>query len=112
VSVSDDLVEQRILEEYARAGDRAVVTGWASLRLQGGGFFDGLGRDGTTRLPVPIAANGERLAAHPGIHRVRDIVPEDEVVVIHGIRCATIERSLFDEVRRLGNDRDASSPWT
>ena len=105
-SVSDDLVEQRILEAIDRAGERAVVTGWASIRLQRGGFFDGLGRDGRTRLPVPIAANGERLAAHPGLHRVRDHVPEDEVVVVHGIRCATIERALFDEIRRLDNDRD------
>jgi hypothetical protein len=104
--VSDDLVEQRILEEYSRAGDRAVVTAWASLRLQLGGFFDGLDRDGRTRLPIPIAANGERLAGHPGIARVRNVVPDDEVVVIHGIRCAKAERALFDEVRRLGNDRD------
>jgi hypothetical protein len=104
--VSDELAEQRILEEYSRAGDLAVVTGWASLRLHQGGFFDGLARDGRTRLPVPIAANGERLAAHPGISRVRSSVPEDEVVVIHGVRCATVERALFDEIRRLGNDRD------
>ena len=38
------LVEQRIVEAYARAGENVVVTGWASLRLQGGGFFDGLER--------------------------------------------------------------------
>src|SRR4051794_19590475 len=56
-TVSSDLVEQRILEAYAGAGDDAVVTGWASLRLQRGGYFDGLAPDGQTRLAVPIAAN-------------------------------------------------------
>ena len=105
-SVSDELVEQRILEQAARCGDRAVITGWAALRLHGGGHFDGLDRDGKARLPVPIAANGERLADHPGIHRVRDTVPPDEMVVIHGIRCATVERALFDEMRRIRAPRE------
>ena len=40
--VTDDLVEQRILEAYAGGGRRCVVTGWAGLRLLGGGWFDGL----------------------------------------------------------------------
>lgn len=105
-SVSNQLVEQRILEESARTGSRAVVTAWAALRLHRGGFFDGLERDGKTPLAVPIAANGERLRRHPGIELVHHRVPADEVVVIHGIRCATVERALLDEVRRLGDDRD------
>lgn len=103
VRVSDELVEQRILEAYARAGTRAVVTGWAALRLHGGGFFDGLARDGRTRLPVPIAANGERLGDCDGTLVVRLTVPPDEIVTIHGIRCAIPERALFDEMRRIGH---------
>lgn len=99
-TVSDDLVEQRILEAYARAASRAVVTGWAALRLHGGGFFDGLSRDGRTRLPVPIAANRERIEARAGTQVQRCEVPPDEVVVIHGMRCASVERALFDEMRR------------
>src|SRR6478672_8889662 len=58
--VSDDLVEQRIIEAGARL-QRGVVTGWAALRLLGGGYFDGIDRDGRTRLAIPIAANGDRL---------------------------------------------------
>src|SRR4051794_33269996 len=65
--VTDELVEQRILEALAPTLGRAVVTGWAALRLQGGGFFDGLGRNGRTRIPVPLAANGERLSSRPGV---------------------------------------------
>lgn len=100
-SVSDDLVEQRVLEAYAGAGQSAVVTAWAALRLLGGGFFDGLARDGQTTLPVPIAANGGRIDPRPGVVLTRDRVPEDETVVVHGIRCAIAERALFDEIRRL-----------
>jgi hypothetical protein len=104
VSVDDELVEQRILEEYVGAGPTAVVTGWASLRLQGGGHFDGLQRDGRTRLPVPIAVDGGRARTAPGRLVVRQTVPPDEVVVVHGIRCAKPERALFDEMRLLQCD--------
>ena len=105
-SVTDALVEQRIVESHARAGPGAVVTGWAALRLHGGNFFDGLARDGVTRLPVPIAANGERLASDARASVVRDLVPPDEVVVLHGIRCATVERALYDEMQRIGEVRE------
>lgn len=74
-NTSADTVEQRILEALAWAGPEAVATGWASLRLQGGGFFDGLARDGRTRLPVPIATNGERRRARPGIRLTEDASP-------------------------------------
>ncbi|HEY0952347.1 hypothetical protein [Nocardioides sp.] len=105
-TVDDGLVEQRILEASARGGDRAVVTGWAALRLHGGGFFDGLARDGRTRLPVPIAGNGDRLRGRAGLEVVEDRIPPDEVTYVHGIRCATVERALFDEMRRIGEVRE------
>lgn len=104
--VSADLVEQRILEAYTRVGAPAVVTGWAALRLHGGGFFDGYARDGATRLPVPIAANGRRNRSDQGTAVVEDNVPPDEVVVIHGIRCTTVERALYDEMQRIGEVRE------
>ena len=105
-SVTDELVEQRIIETAVSCGDRAVVTGWASLRLQGGGYFDGLARDGRTRLSVPILAGGGRMRPNPGVWLVRAVVPVDEVVIVHGVRCATIERALFDEIRRLHDPRE------
>jgi hypothetical protein len=97
--VSDELVEQRILEAYAGAGPTAVVTGWASMRLQGGGHFDGLERDGKTRQPVPIAVDGGRARSTDARCVVRHTVPPDEVILVHGIRCAKAERALFDEMR-------------
>jgi hypothetical protein len=101
-SVTDALVEQRIMEAYAGCGPASVVTGWASLRLQGGGYFDGLARDGKTRLCVPVASNGGRVRSRSGIEVVRHTVPHDEIVVVHGIRCAVVERAVFDEVRLVG----------
>ncbi len=73
--------------------------------MLGGGWFDGLAGDGRTRLPVPLAANGERLRSRPGVLVVRDTVPDDETVLAHGIRCASPERAVFDELRRLGVHR-------
>jgi hypothetical protein len=105
-AVDDDVVEQRIIEAYARAGHRAIVTGWAALRLHGAGFFDGLARDGRTRLPVPVAANGGRVRGAAGLRMVEDRIPDDEVVAIHGIRCAKVERALYDEMQRLGAVRE------
>jgi hypothetical protein len=102
--VTDELVEQRILEAYAGAGPTAVVAGWAALRLLGGGHFDGLERDGRTRMPVPIAVDGGRVRTAPGRLVVRHTVPPDEIVVVHGIRCAKAERALFDEMRLQQHD--------
>lgn len=105
-AIADAGVEQRIVEAAATAGQAAAVTGWAALRMQGGGFFDGLARDGRTRLPVPIAANGSRVRDRPGIRTTEDQVPPDEIIVVHGIRCTSIERALYDEMQRIGELRE------
>ena len=97
-SVDDALVEQRIVEEGARL-HRGVVTGWAALRLLGGGYFDGLAGDGLTLFPVQVAANGDRLRSGPGVDVRRVAVDEADVVIRYGVRCATPERALFDAVR-------------
>lgn len=103
-AVTDELVEQRIVEQAGRTRGRAVVTGWAALRLHGAGFCDGLARDGRTRLPVPVAAAGERLGSTSDCVVLRDVVPDDEVVAVHGIQCAVVERALYDEMQRHGRD--------
>ena len=57
-------------------------------------------------LAVPVAANGARLRSRDGIDVVADRIPPDEVVVVHGMRCARVERALFDEMRRIGEVRE------
>lgn len=106
--IGDELVEQRILEAATRARAPGVVTGWAALRLHGGGFFDGLARDGRTRLAVPIAANGRRVTSLPGVRVLRDLVPADEVVERHGMRCVRVERALFDHLQFLADAREGA----
>lgn len=46
------------------------------------------------------------MRTRPGVVVGRFTVPPDEVVVVHGIRCASIERALFDELRRLRGRRE------
>ena len=105
-AVCQDLVEQRIAEAAAWAGPVGVVTGWAALRLHGGGFFDGLARDGRAPLPVPIAANGGRVRSTPDAQVTRELVPPGETTIVHGIRCTSVKRALFDEMRRIGEVRE------
>jgi len=101
------VVEQRILEQSMRLSEHGAVTGWASLRLAGGGFFDGLASDGKTALPVHLVDAGRHLRAGPGTVVSRERPPSSEVGLRHGIPCTTVERALFDEMRRTGDLRDA-----
>jgi hypothetical protein len=97
-SVQPGLVEQRIVEQGARVR-RGAITGWAALRLLGGGYFDGLAPDGRTPMRVPIAANGDRLTSGRQAHVRRVAIEEAEVVIRYGVRCAGPEWALFDAVR-------------
>ena len=99
VEVDDNVPEQRILEQSMRLPEGGAVTGWASLRLWGGGFFDGLARDGRTRLPVPLATGGPAIRGDKQVSVSRDRLPPEEVRVRYGIPCTTALRALFDAMR-------------
>jgi hypothetical protein len=109
-SVSDGRVEQRILEQSMRLPDRpeAAVTAWAACRLFGAAFFDGLDRDGRTRLPVPLALSAKhQIRAAPGCVLLRARLTRREVTVVADIRCTTPTRAVFDAMRTAGSVRDA-----
>jgi hypothetical protein len=57
-------------------------------------------------LDVPIAADGARLRSRPGVLVVEDRLPPDQVVLRHGMRCAVVERALYDEMQRIGHVRE------
>lgn len=101
--VTDELPEQRILEQAMRLPPGGAVTGWAGCRIAGAAFLDGLGRDGQVRRPVQLA-----VGPRGGIRRDDQVIvsherlPEWEVWVRHGIRVARPERAVFDEMRRHG----------
>ncbi|MBA3783116.1 MAG: hypothetical protein H0X12_14855 [Nocardioides sp.] len=103
-TVTDQLVEQRIIEASARLRGRGAVTGWAALRLHGAGFSDGLARDGRTRLPVPLLTGSSWLHASSETTVSRAELPASEVTVRHGVRVTTAERAVLDELQRLVPD--------
>jgi hypothetical protein len=108
VEVTDDVVEQRILEQSARLPDSGGVTGWAALRWRGANFFDGTSHGGRTRLPVPVLLGGVgNLRQHPASEVHREQFAPYEREVVDGLPCATVTRALFDEMRRTGKLRDA-----
>ncbi len=98
-AVTGSSVEQRVLEQSARL-TAGAVTGWAALRLWGAAYFDGLGPDGRTPLPVPLLAGTDRLRPGPGVLVQRGLVAPADVVLRHGVRLVPRERALLDEVRR------------
>lgn len=101
------VVEQRILEEAQRLPDSGAVTGWAALRLAGANLFDGT-VDGVTEVPVDLVVpRGADLTRSAGIVRHREVLPDKDVVVQHGIRCTVAARALFDAMRDAADLRAA-----
>ena len=100
------VVEQRIVEQGVRLRTGAL-TGWAALRLLGGGYFDGYDVDGRTPLPVELALGQDRLRPSAGATIRRSGVDECDVVVRYGVRCLRPEAALFDEMLRTADLREA-----
>ena len=96
------------MEQSARLPDDGAVTGWSTLRLRGGGFFDGLEPDGCTEIPVPLAL-GPRGNIRPSaaVSLSWEPLERHEVVRVYGVPCTTVPRGLFDEMRRTGELRPA-----
>ncbi|NYG56658.1 hypothetical protein [Nocardioides perillae] len=101
-----DVVEQRIVEQVARCGPGAAVTGWAALRLHGVAYADGTDRQGRAR-PVVVVAAGSRTRDCADVVLVRERLAPDEVVVRQGVRCVRPERALAHEVCRQRDPREA-----
>jgi hypothetical protein len=95
----DQIVEQRILEQAMTLPADGAVTGWAACRLHAANFCDGLGRDGVTRLPVPLAVGPRgHIARRPGARLVFRPVPDVDRLTRYGIPTVTIERATYDAV--------------
>lgn len=96
------------MEQAVRLRSGGAVTGWASCRLHGANFFDGLERDGVSRISVPmnvgphgnLRADGQVL---PCFHQLNDA----DRAVRHGIPTVTAVRSTYDAMR-LAEDRRES----
>lgn len=100
--------EQRILEMAVHLPADGAITGWAACRWAGAGYFDGLAADGRAPLPVALAIGPDRdLRDRPGVRLSRDRLPADDVVVRSGLRCTSVERAVFDEMRWASDLREA-----
>ena len=106
--VEDSIVEQRILEQARRIQGYGAVTAWAALRWQGATFFDGTGDGGISELPVPLISH-TRLNPDPRFTMTQEQLAPTEWSFIGGIPVATVQRALFDEVRRRPSVREAAN---
>jgi hypothetical protein len=95
------VVEQRLVEQAGRLGAHGAVTGWAALRWYGATFFDGADDGGRRRLPVPLVV-GTDLRPDPRVALSFEQLAPTERVVVDGLPCTTVQRALFDEMRRTG----------
>lgn len=99
--------EQRILEQSMRLTGGAV-TGWAACRMQSAAFFDGLGRDGRTPVPVPLNCGPlHQIRRTPGDDLLRDMLLDREITYIQGVPCTVVDRATFDAMRFAGSVREA-----
>ncbi len=107
-SVDGTVPEQRVLEQAMRLRSGGAVTGWASCRMHGAAFFDGLRRDGRTLIPVPLGCSPlHQVRRLPGDDLVRDILLDEEIVELHGVACTVAPRATFDAMRYSAGIREA-----
>lgn len=99
--------EQRILEQSMRLTGGAV-TGWASARMHGAAFFDGLRRDGETPLPVPLNCGPlHQIRRLAGDDVLRDNLLDAEIEMVQGVPCTVDDRACFDAMRFARGLREA-----
>jgi hypothetical protein len=99
-TVTDDRVEQRILEQAGRLKGQGAVSAWAALRWRGAAFFTGRTWDGSP-LPVPLVLGPVHRRPDPRVSLTNEQVYPREIENVDGIRCMVPVRALFDEVRRV-----------
>lgn len=98
--------EQRVVEAAAALPELAGLTGWAALRWLGASWFDGLTPDGTTLLPVCLAA--EDMRCPQGMALSEEILDPRDLVEWHGVKVTVPLRSAAFEMRYASSAREAS----
>ncbi len=106
--IDNDVVEQRILEQSARIRSYGAITAWAALRWHGATFFDGTCIGGVARLPVPLISH-TKLNPDPRFTMTQDQLAISEWLRVDGVPVTTVQRALFDEVRRIASVREKAN---
>jgi hypothetical protein len=103
--VDDSVVEQRIVEQASRIRGYGAVTAWPALRWHGASFFDGRTNGGHDELPVTLIAS-TKLRPDPRFVHTEEQLASSEWSWVGGLPVATVQRALFDEVRRIEGVRE------
>lgn len=106
--VDGDVVEQRIVEQAGRITAYGAVTAWAALRWRGATFFDGTASGGRELLPVPLVVHS-KLRPDPRFTLTEEQLSLSEWSWVDGVPVATVQRGLFDEVRRVEGVRSKAN---
>ncbi|MEO5852278.1 MAG: hypothetical protein ABIQ15_07175 [Nocardioides sp.] len=101
-----DTAEQRIVEAGVVLPAYGGVTGWASLRWQGGAWFDGRRPDGTTLL-VPLAIGNSKVRVQESFALSAERLLPRDILVVDGLRVTEPVRSVCFEARYAVGVRDA-----
>ena len=107
IHVDSTVPEQRIVEAAVLLPGHGAVTGWASLRWQGGGWFGGLAQGGGVERPINLALGGADIRNQPGFEVSAEGLPPHEIVVVDGMRVTTAVRSAFFAMRHADHLREA-----
>ena len=83
------------------------VTGWAALRWSGGVWFDGLGRDGKTRLAVTLATGDSNITSQAGIHVSEEAVRPFDLTKVDGMPVTTNVHAVSFLMRYAATEREA-----
>ena len=99
--------EQRACEVVVRLPPGALVTGWASLRLSGANYFEGLASNRETPLPVPVLPPHSVRIRGPGVRVARTRLLLPEAVILYGVPCVPADLALLHEISRAATPREA-----
>lgn len=99
--VDPDSAWQRTVEAAALLPDGGAVTGWAALNWSGSRWFVGLGPDGKTPLPIPLAIGHDRvIRRRPGMRASEEWLAAGDIETIDGLPLTVAARSVCYEMRR------------
>ena len=105
-TVSNDEVDQRIVEASVVVPPRCAITGWAALRWLGGRWFSGLHPNGERR-PVTILIGTHDIRPQPGIAVSGESSDPALIRIVDGIPVHDPRAAVSFEMRYAGDLRRA-----
>lgn len=106
-AVGADPLLVRIADTCALLGDGRILGGWASLRVQGNLWFDGIDGRGNDRDIAIHCLGGSQLRRRRGVVPSRGLLLADEFFRLEAYDVATMARAAFDEMRAARGFREA-----